>query len=278
MVLSSRANRLFSVPTLARVARDAGTQGLDLDLAGRAVTLAGLSSGPGLGPDLTGRVAAVWLPLGRPPRLASHRVDHLLDDWITLATDVGARRVVVDREAALRPLGEQDKRPLLIRLQDALGASASVTVVLRPAQLGGTRAHLATLGALRRTAEEWDFDLALDLLGTVDPRWEAEAALQRLGSRLSLVRLSVPNDVPATAGRSRLTSRSLSYLLDQSYAGTLSLVPRLPWSGLFSVAVLERRTRDAASSVVERHQRIFAPTRTPTWLSARPERQDQRLS
>jgi hypothetical protein len=38
-------------------------------------------------------------------------------------------------------------------------------------------------------AEEWDFDLVLDLVGGVDPQWEAEAAVVRIGSRLRMVRL-----------------------------------------------------------------------------------------
>lgn len=272
MVLSSRAGRWLSLATLADVAHDAGTQGLDLDLAGRSLSFAGLSRGPHIGPGVAGHVESVWLPLRRAPLLAGGRVDHLLNDWIGLTRDVGARQVVIDRAAAMRPLGNQDKRPLLIRLQDALGSSARVTVVLRPAELEGTRAHLATLGALRRTAEEWDFDLGIDLVGGIDPRWEAEAALQRLHSRLSLVRLQSVGADASSADRCRLTGRSLAYLLDQSFPGTLSLVPRVPWSGALSRTVLERRTRDAALSVIERHQRIFSPSVTTTRLPSKQER------
>lgn len=263
---------MLSLTALAVVARQAGTQGLDLDLAGRSITLAGLSSGPRVGPEVADQIDSVWLPLRRAPPLAGARVDHLLNDWIDLARAAGAQRLVVDRNAALRPLGEQDKRPLLIRLQEALGASTRVTVVLRPAELEGTRPHLAMLGALRRTAEEWDFDLAVDLVGNIDPRWEAEAALQRLHSRLTLVRLGTAGSDLSSAGRGRLTSRSLAYLLDQSFPGTLSLVPRVPWLGRLSRAALERTTHDQMRCIVERHQRIFSPSATPVRLPTRQER------
>ena len=45
------------------------------------------------------------------------------------------------------------------------------------------------LGALRHFAEEWDLGVALDLTGRLDPTWEAEAAVTRLGQRLQLLRV-----------------------------------------------------------------------------------------
>lgn len=271
MVLSSRANRLLSIATLASVAERAGMRALDLDLAGRAVTLAGLRSSPRIGPRAEGRIDTVWLPLRRAPRFSGARVGRHLDDWIALAHEVGARQIVVDREAALRPIGDSDKRPLLIRLQEALGTSTRVVVVLRPGELEGTRAHLVSLGALRRTAEEWDFDLGIDLVGTIDPRWEAEAALQRLHNRISLVRLTSIVADPTAIRQCRLTSRSLAYLLDQSFSGTLSLVPRVPWTGWFGRTALDRAACAEVEAIGNRYQRIFSPAFSTTRLPTRQE-------
>ena len=52
---------------------------------------------------------------------------------------------------------------------------------------------------LRYVAEEWEVHIALDLTGAIDPRWEAEAAILRLGERLRLVRFAPPSssNVPA---------------------------------------------------------------------------------
>ncbi len=128
------------------------------------------------------------------------------------------------------------------------------------------------MGALRRTAEEWDFDLALDLCGGIDPRWEAEAAIQRVLPRLTLVRVGTSGGDVSSGTRNRLTRRSLAYLLDQSYAGTLSLAPSVPWTGVLSPALVERRARSEVQAIAERHQRIFASHVASDRLPTRQER------
>lgn len=272
VVLSTRSSRWLPIGVLSTVAQRAGTQGLDLDLARRSIVTGGLSGGPRLDASLAGSLDGLWLPLQRRPRCGAARADRFVDDWISLANRLDIRRVVVDREAALRPIGDRDKRPLLIRLQEGVGPATRIALVLRPDALEGNRPHLASMSSLRRTAEEWDFDLAVDLLGPLDPRWEAEAALQRIFGRLALVRLSSVGPDQAPDGRTRLTKRTLSWLLDQSFAGTLSLVPHTTWMGMTSSAALERRTRSDVQAISDRHQRIFSSQMSPTRLASPQER------
>ena len=271
LTLSSRSTSWLPARSIAAVARDAGTDGMDLDLATRSVVIAGLSREPCLDDSLAGTLDSLWLPLQRRPRCSEAQADRLVQGWISLTRRLDIHRVVIDRDAALRPMGDQDKRPLLLRLQEGIGPATRIAVVIRPGTLEGNRAHLAAMGSLRRTAEEWDFDLALDLFGPVDPRWEAEAALQRILSRLTLVRLGPVGQDGGAAG-SRTSRRTLAWLLDQSYPGTLSLVPRTGWRGPMSAAALERRTRIEVRAIADRHQRIFASHLSTTRLASPQER------
>ena len=273
LVLSSRANRWLPIPVLAVVAREAGTDGLDLDLTARpGATMFGLGSGARVKALPDAPIPSLWLPGTRRPGLTGTRADRFVADWLGLAKRLEVRQLLAERESALRPFGDQDKRPLLLRLQDGVGPRTRVTLVLRPRDLEGNRAHLATMASLRRTAEEWDFDLALDLCGPVDPRWEAEAAIQRILPRLTLVRVGTAGGGMSVDNRARLTRRSVAYLLDQSYAGTLSLVPAVPWTSVLSAAMLERRTRSEALAIAERHQRIFSSLEASDRLPTRQQR------
>ncbi len=273
LVLSSRVNRWLPLQALAVAAREAGMDGLDLDLATRPnVILLGFGKGGRVQAVPDAPIPSLWLPGTRSLRTTGARADRLVDDWLGLADRLDVRQLLVEREPALRPIGDRDKRPLLLRLQDGVGPRTRVTLVLRPRDLEGNRAHLATMASLRRTAEEWDFDVALDLCGPIDPRWEAEAAIQRILPRLRLVRLAASGGDVAVGSRSRSSRRSLAYLLDQSYAGTLSLVPSVPWSSVLSAAALGRRTRSEARAIAERHQRIFASVPASDRLPTRQQR------
>ncbi len=273
LVLSSRANRWLPVTALAEAAHDAGTDGLDLDLTTRpGATLLGFASGIRVQTGADVAIPSLWLPQVRRFGLNGRRADRFVDEWLGLSARLQLKQLLVNREPALRPFGERDKRPLLLRLQEGVGPKTRVTLVLRPTDLEGTRAHLTTMTSLRRTAEEWDFDLAIDLCGTVDPRWEAEAAIQRILPRLTLIRLGASGGDLAPGSRARLTRRSLAYLLDQSYSGTLSLVPTVPLTAKFSAATLERGTRNEAQAIVERHQRIFSSIRASDRLPTSQQR------
>jgi hypothetical protein len=116
----------------------------------------------------------------------------------------------------------------------ASGGRTRFGVVIRPGTLRGGRAHLTELSGLRRMAEEWDFDLVLDLVGGVDPQWEAEAAVVRIGSRLRMVRLGRPTlEVRADSINGRVVARALTASLHLRNRLVISVVPPLaPWEGL----------------------------------------------
>ena len=269
LVLSSRANRWMPVRSLARVARDAGTRGVDLDLGARPLPF-NLVDRTKLDTDLAKSVDSIWLPAPRRSSWGGPRPDHVVAEWVELSRRLAVRRLILDRRLALAPMGDRDKRPLLLRLQDGVGPETRITLAIRSSELEGTRAHLAKMSGIRRTAEEWGFDLAIDLLGQPDPRWEAEAALQRVLPRLVLVRIGSVAQPRPSSHRHRLMSRSLAYLLDQSFPGTLSLVPHLGWAGWLRTAALEQQTGNEAAAVIGRHQRIFASPVGVERLPTRP--------
>ena len=101
-------------------------------------------------------------------------------------------------------------------------------VGLPAAALRGGRPHLVLLGAIRRFAEEWELDVALDLSGRFDPTWEAEAAVARLGDRLRVVRL--PSSAPSRAavGRDRVACRALYAALDRERPLEIALTSSAP--------------------------------------------------
>jgi hypothetical protein len=71
------------------------------------------------------------------------------------------------------------------------------------------------LGALRHFAEEWDLGVALDLTGRLDPTWEAEAAVTRLGQRLQLLRVRDTTPSRNAVGLDRVACRALHAALDR---------------------------------------------------------------
>ena len=92
----------------------------------------------------------------------------------------------------------------------------SVAIGLPPSALKGGRPHLVQLGGIRRFAEEWDLTVAVDLAGRFDPTWEAEAAVARLGNRLSLLRLPASAASRSAVGRDRVACRALHAAIDRA--------------------------------------------------------------
>ncbi|HEV2527755.1 MAG TPA: hypothetical protein VGT61_04790 [Thermomicrobiales bacterium] len=257
MVLCTRSARILPVRAHAEAAEQAGLPGVDLDLGSRAFPVFNHPGTPPANHLERGRIDSLWLPTFQPSGFGSRHLDKLLERWNGEAGRLGVRSIVVDRDVALRPVGSKDKRPVLLRLREGVPAGVRIVVVLRPRSLEGTRLHLNSLVTLRRTAEEWDFDLGVDLLGPVDQRWEAEAAIQRLLTRLALVRIpSIAHD-RQPAPRNRITSRVVAYLLDQGYQGTLSLTARLRPTDLMRPSALGIRAEAETRAIVSRHQRLY---------------------
>jgi hypothetical protein len=135
-------------------------------------------------------------------------------------------------------------RPVITGLVESLrgqvGPDLPVVVAIPARRLVGGRSHLVQLTALRRLAEEWDFELALDLRGRIDPRWEAEAAVDRLGLRLSLIRLSTDVSGGPVTGPYRILRRVVTAALSQEQRIVFALTPAgPPWHRLWPPALVE---------------------------------------
>ncbi len=263
LVLSTRSSRFLPSAAHSAAAHQTGLSGIDLDQGMRLAPFGPRAGAASLAALVEGQVDSIWLPVLPAGRLAESYMDALSDRWATDLSRLGVRTVIIDRDMALRPAGSRDRRPVLSRLRDLVPTGTGIVLALRPQALEGNRQHLNALVTLRRTAEEWDFSIGIDLLGSIDGRWEAEAAIQRILPRLSLVRLpSIAETRPDLPG-ARVTSRVLAYLLDQGYQGTLSLTARMRPLDLLHPApqrrqdALTSRAGSEAAAVMARYQRLY---------------------
>ena len=130
---------------------------------------------------------------------------------------------------------------------------ARVLLGLGSAQLRGGRPHLVQLGALRHFAEEWDLGVARDLTGRLDPTWEAEAAVTRLGKRLHLLRVHDSAPSRTAIGLDRVACRALHAAIDREHPLLVAVAP----SRLTPLPVTPRaaavNARRAADYIVERN-------------------------
>lgn len=253
LVSLSTAPSLLRLSTLFRLAQSAGADGIDLDLSGpplpepsRVAQAAERHGVP---------VRSVWMPRASVwsgwnadrARTAAAAVARATDAGIfiiegPITSDGGVPR------SAVTALTET-ARPLL-------SPGTRIVVVLRPRHLEGGRRHLVQLTAWRRLAEEWEFGIGLDLSGPVDGRWEAEAAVSRLGSRLTLMRL--PSDVvaaPATGAR-RAAVRAFAAAIDGGHPAQFAVVPGAPLWQSGHVAGQARRFAETRRRITERYTLI----------------------
>ena len=101
----------------------------------------------------------------------------------------------------------------------------SVALGLPSLSLRGGRPHLVQLGGIRRFAEEWDLSVAVDLSGQFDPTWEAEAAIARLGDRLSVLRITASAPSRGAVGRDRVACRALHAAIDRDRDLDVAVTP-----------------------------------------------------
>lgn len=187
------------------VAASAGVDGVDVD-ATSAIS-AWLAARAGTSEVAHVPVRAIWLPpewrrSPRSVRLVESIVSHQPDDpphVVLLLPTASSMREIVKTLDAIRRAVEP----------------AEAIVGLPSSALKGGRPHLVQLGGMRRFAEEWDFQLAIDLSGRFDPTWEAEAAVARLGNRLRVIRVMASAPSRAAVGRDRVACRALHAALDR---------------------------------------------------------------
>lgn len=97
----------------------------------------------------------------------------------------------------------------------AMSGTWCLALGLPSSALRGGRPHLVHLGALRHFVEEWDLALAIDLSGNFDPTWEAEAAIARLGERLSVLRVRSSAPSRSAVGPDRVACRAIHAAIDR---------------------------------------------------------------
>lgn len=263
LTVSSRTGVIVSAATLVAAATTANLHGISLDLGAEWSFVGRLRRGFRTTEPLLPATRSVWLPAERH---ASGRSDQRYAEWLELVSAVRPTSTLVERDMALRPFGTTSN-PLFRRLQEDVAGATRIALALRPGDLEGSRAHLASLTNLRRMAEEWDFEIAIDMNGMVDPRWEVEAAMQRVLPRLALVQVGSAAGGQRGSVQGRLASRAISFLLDQSYAGEISLAPDLPLVAALQSSALVDALAAEEAMIRSRHHRIFATERV-----ASPER------
>jgi hypothetical protein len=131
-----------------------------------------------------------------------------------------------------RPSGTVTKpMGLIARIEQTrqfVGRDRRLLLALRGYHLLGGRRHLADLTALRHLAEEWDLGFALDLTGGLDPTWEAEAAIIRLGGHLRLLRIKTAATHRLAVGEARVVARALGAAMEQAIPPEVALVSSVP--------------------------------------------------
>ena len=220
--LSTRKLLPFGATFTSRVADLCRRASLDIDLSRPlpgAISVAGrMESDPA-------QAAVVWLPsdLASTPDLAvqSPLVSRWLPDTPVLVVDLPH-----NPDELMLTIGRA------YRLAEGLAPSYPACVVavgLRSTHLAGGRHHLANLTLLRRRTEEWGLSIALDLTASFDPLWEAEAAVLRLGSRLTVLRIKSRANLPSAVDADRVARRAVLAAVEQRRDVTLSIEPDVHW-------------------------------------------------
>jgi len=200
----------------------AGLHGIDLDLR-----RAWRSPGPGsLADDTSIRVRSVWLPALYTGPFAAQRAERLASFLEHATAHLGLRTLILPKPGSSRahgvPLG-----PVAGDIATRMGARIALRLGAETL-LERSGSHLEHVANMRRIAEEWDMDIALDLTSPDIERWEAEAALVRLFPRLTLVRIRPAHDgdgLPGTTSEARASLRTIGMLADQGYSGTITIAP-----------------------------------------------------
>ncbi len=173
------------------------------------------------------RVRSVWLPeflhgFAEEPR--AHRLEEFLRHG---QGELGLRELIVPRLQADGTNGFNVSRHARDFAKRSHGV-VRLVIGIRAESLIRSANHLDRIVSIRRAVEEWDLDVALDLTGTISPRWESEAAIAKVLPRLTVVRIESWLNADGTADttpRGQLAARTIAMLSDQKYTGIISLYP-----------------------------------------------------
>jgi hypothetical protein len=252
---------LTGLTSLGETAWRAQLPTLDLEVNWRVGRTAPSSAARAL-EELHVGVHALWVGEHIVRPFADRRESALAGHLARLATATGAAAVVCS--AALAAAPAHRSASLARRLQATLAPPTRLALALRPNHLEANRAHLERLAALRRLAEEWDYHLAIDLCGPIDPAWESEAAVSKVLPRLTVVRIGPSESRPPGRGRVRQTQRVLAYLADQGYDGTIAIAATAPPWPVGRIDALARSLDRTAEVVLAR----FNSVRHERWIDS----------
>lgn len=197
------------------IAAASGISGIDVDATSPLSAWLAARNGAASTPYIP--VRSIWVPL---QGLRNSRTQRLIDRLVP-GPQVKQPLVVtvVPAASSLRTLA-RDLEPAR-----TLSETRPLAIGLSSSSLRGGRPHLVFLGGLRRFAEEWDLTVAVDLAGGFDPTWEAEAAIARLGERLSLLRIRASAPSRAAVGQDRVACRALHAAIDRSRVIDFAICP-----------------------------------------------------
>lgn len=217
------------------------------------------------------RVRSVWLPTRYSGIAVDARSERLRSFLARAATRHGLRTIVIT------PRATSENVPLSVLAREAATAfGIRLALEVRAEALLDERApHLTRVANIRRFAEEWDLDIALDLGSGDLAGWEAEAALMRLFPRLTLVRIGPMHGSGgqhAVTPTASVSMRTVKMLADQAFGGLISVLPAPPqptwWSWAshpaLAVAVSAREEILAAYNRIDQYD-ISAHESQPRW-------------
>lgn len=221
LTLGAAPGRLGNLSRPLQAARDADLLALDLDL--RNVWFPPSSTSV---LRHTTRIRSVWLPSAINGAFSQRRMVSLGEFLGRAKQEFGLRSLILPRNQDLA-----EKHTAIHNLAREIaarktGADVRLVVGLRAGDFRHDRWHLDQLAGIRRMAEEWDLDLALDLTGNVSLAWEAEAAILRVFRRLTSVRLGQwrrEDGSLVSSQTGQIAGRTLTMLADQGYAGVISV-------------------------------------------------------
>lgn len=225
-----------------QVAALAGVGGLDVDVTsplGRWMGARLAASNYGNVP-----ISSLWVPASELQSPASRR---LIEDIANRQSDSCLSIV------ATLPAGATlNELTTHLALSGGIDKSLPVMLGLPSAALKGGRPHLVQLGGIRRFAEEWDLSVAIDLSGQFDPTWEAEAAVSRLGERLTKLRITASAPSRAAVGRDRVACRALHAAMDRDRYLEVAVAPVKSVPFPITPRVASYGARRAADYIAER--------------------------
>ena len=197
------------------LAAAAGADGLDVD----ATTTLGrwLAAKLAAARDPHLPVRTLWLPAGD---LQSPDSGRLIENFSNRQSAAGLSVI-----AALPAGATLQNLTAYLAFRGERVQSPPIVIGLPSTVLKGGRPHLVQLGGIRRFAEEWDLSVAIDLSGQFDPTWEAEAAVSRLGERLSILRINASSPSRAAVGRDRVACRALHAAMDRDQFLEIAVAP-----------------------------------------------------